>query len=142
MPRLVRPPLVALLAALAALLAPLGASAAGSVAVVARQAVAGATRGEVDGLLTEWGEPRYRADQLWDALHVQQRALDDITTLPRALRDKLATALPLVVVITSLGVDTERMSSSTAAALVAAAMVSVLVYPLIGARLRASSAPG
>ena len=44
MPRLVRPPLVALLAALAALLAPLGATAAGSVAVAARQAVAGATQ--------------------------------------------------------------------------------------------------
>ena len=44
MPRLVRPPLVALLAALAALLAPLGATAAGSVAVAARQAVSGATQ--------------------------------------------------------------------------------------------------
>jgi hypothetical protein len=44
MPRLVRPPLVALLAALAALLAPLGATAAGSVAVAARQAVAGMTQ--------------------------------------------------------------------------------------------------
>ena len=44
MPRLVRPPLVALLAALAALLAPLGATAAGSAAVAARQAVAGATQ--------------------------------------------------------------------------------------------------
>jgi hypothetical protein len=45
MPRLVRQPLVALLAALAALLAaPLGATAAGSVAVAARQAVAGATQ--------------------------------------------------------------------------------------------------
>lgn len=44
MPRLVRPPLVALLAAVAALLAPLGATAAGSVAVAARQVVAGATQ--------------------------------------------------------------------------------------------------
>lgn len=44
MPRLVRQPLVALLAALAALLAPLGATAAGSVAAAARQAVAGATQ--------------------------------------------------------------------------------------------------
>ena len=44
MPRLVRPPLVALLAALAALLAPLGATAAGSAAVAARQTVAGATQ--------------------------------------------------------------------------------------------------
>ena len=41
MPRLTRQPLVALLAALAALLAPLGATAAGSVVVAARQAVAG-----------------------------------------------------------------------------------------------------
>jgi hypothetical protein len=44
MPRLVRQPLVALLAALAAMLAPLGATAAGSVAVAARQSVAGATQ--------------------------------------------------------------------------------------------------
>ena len=44
MTRLVRQPMVALLAALAALLAPLGATAAGSVAVAARQAVAGATQ--------------------------------------------------------------------------------------------------
>ena len=44
MPRLPRQPLVALLAALAALLAPLGATAAGSVAVAARQAVSGATQ--------------------------------------------------------------------------------------------------
>lgn len=43
MPRLDRQPLVALLGALAALLAPLGATAAGSVAVAARQVVAGAT---------------------------------------------------------------------------------------------------
>jgi hypothetical protein len=40
------------------------------------------------------------------------------------------------VVITTIGVDSGRMTSSTAAALVCAAMVSVLVYPLLGARLR------
>ena len=28
----------------------------------------GATRAELDALLAEWGEPRYRADQVWDAL--------------------------------------------------------------------------
>ena len=52
MPRLARPPLVALLAALAALLAPLGATAAGSVAVAGRQAVAGAT--QTTGQGTGW----------------------------------------------------------------------------------------
>ena len=28
----------------------------------------GASRADVDALLAEWGEPRYRADQVWDAL--------------------------------------------------------------------------
>jgi Kef-type K+ transport system membrane component KefB len=49
----------------------------------------------------------------------------------------LATELPLVVVITDIGVQTGRLRSSTAAALVAAAMLSVLVLPLVAARLRA-----
>ena len=64
------------------------------------------------------------------------------TTRPMPMRDRaalafyLATQLPLVVVITSIGVETKRLDPSTAAALVAAAMVSVLAYPMIGARLR------
>jgi Kef-type K+ transport system membrane component KefB len=49
----------------------------------------------------------------------------------------LATELPLVVVITDIGVQTGRLRSSTGAALVAAAMVSVLTFPLVAARLRA-----
>jgi 23S rRNA (adenine2503-C2)-methyltransferase len=54
----------------------------------------GATRAEVDAILTASGEPRYRADQLWDALYRQQIPLDDATALPRALRDRLGDALP------------------------------------------------
>jgi Kef-type K+ transport system membrane component KefB len=46
-----------------------------------------------------------------------------------------ATALPLVVVITTLGVDSGRMRPDNAAALVGAAMLSVLIYPLVGVRL-------
>jgi Kef-type K+ transport system membrane component KefB len=53
-----------------------------------------------------------------------------------ALACYLATALPLVVVITTIGVETHRLKSGTAAALVAAALVSVLVYPLLAAGLR------
>jgi Kef-type K+ transport system membrane component KefB len=53
-----------------------------------------------------------------------------------ALACYLGTALPLVVVVTSIGVQTGRLSSSTAAALVTAAMVSVLLFPLAAARLR------
>ncbi len=58
-----------------------------------------------------------------------------------------ATGLPLIVVITTLGVDEHRMRPQNAAALVAAGMLSVLLYPLIGMRLlagqgRPGAAPG
>jgi Kef-type K+ transport system membrane component KefB len=43
-----------------------------------------------------------------------------------------STALPLLVVITEIGLSTERMKPSNAAALVGAGMVSVLVFPLLG----------
>jgi Kef-type K+ transport system membrane component KefB len=56
-----------------------------------------------------------------------------------ALAFYLATELPLVVVITAIGVRTGRLSSATAAALVAAAMLSVLAFPLIASRLRRSA---
>jgi Kef-type K+ transport system membrane component KefB len=45
-----------------------------------------------------------------------------------------ATGLPLIVVITTLGVDEHRMKPQNAAALVAAGMLSVLVYPIVGLR--------
>jgi Kef-type K+ transport system membrane component KefB len=45
-----------------------------------------------------------------------------------------ATGLPIIVVITTLGVSEHRMKPQNAAALVAAGMLSVLVYPLIGLR--------
>jgi Kef-type K+ transport system membrane component KefB len=47
-----------------------------------------------------------------------------------------ATALPLVVAITEIGVSSERMRADTAAALVGAGMLSVLLYPLIALILR------
>ena len=53
-----------------------------------------------------------------------------------ALAFYTATALPLVVAITTIGLETDRMSTATAAALVGAAMVSVLVYPLVALRFR------
>ncbi len=47
-----------------------------------------------------------------------------------------ATELPLVVAITTVAIETGHMKSSTAAGLVGAAILSALVYPLIGLRLR------
>jgi Kef-type K+ transport system membrane component KefB len=45
-----------------------------------------------------------------------------------------ATGLPIIVVITTLGVSEHRMKPQNAAALVAAGMLSVLIYPLVGLR--------
>ncbi len=52
----------------------------------------------------------------------------------RSLAVLSATGLPIIVVITSLGVQEHRMKPQNAAALVAAGMLSVLIYPLIGLR--------
>ncbi len=52
----------------------------------------------------------------------------------RSLAVLSATGLPIIVVITSLGVQEHRMKPQNAAALVAAGMLSVLIYPLIGIR--------
>lgn len=51
-----------------------------------------------------------------------------------------ATALPLVVAITEMGVRTRQMTPEIAAALVGAGMISLLVYPQLALALR-SSAP-
>jgi Kef-type K+ transport system membrane component KefB len=47
-----------------------------------------------------------------------------------------ATALPLVVAITTIAIDEGHMKSSTAAALVGAAIVSTLVFPYVALALR------
>lgn len=47
-----------------------------------------------------------------------------------------ATGLPIVVAVTSLGVQAHEISEGIAAALVGAAMLSVLVFPIVGLALR------
>ncbi|MFD0368211.1 cation:proton antiporter [Streptomyces sp. NPDC127114] len=53
-----------------------------------------------------------------------------------------STALPLVVAITTIGVDGKAMTAGEAAALVGAGMVSVLVFPLLALKLRARAGAG
>ena len=53
-----------------------------------------------------------------------------------------ATGLPIIVVITTLGVELHRMKPQNAAALVTAGMLSVLIYPLIGLRWLSKGADG
>lgn len=52
-----------------------------------------------------------------------------------------STQLPLVLAIAAVAVDGGHMRGSTAAALIGAAALSTLIYPLVGLRLRASAAP-
>ena len=54
-----------------------------------------------------------------------------------------ATGLPLIVAIATIGLDTHQMRSSTAAALIGAGMISVLVFPMIAMKLapRAGAPP-
>jgi Kef-type K+ transport system membrane component KefB len=52
-----------------------------------------------------------------------------------------ATALPLVVAVTTIAVEAGKMRPENAAALVGAAMVSVFLYPLIAIYLRRSATP-
>ncbi len=55
------------------------------------------------------------------------------TLAPLALM--AATALPLVVAITTVGVNTGRLAPETAASMVGAAMLSVLIYPALSLAL-------
>jgi Kef-type K+ transport system membrane component KefB len=76
-----------------------------------------------------------------------------IPTLVLHRRDELAksgrnalalfasTQLPMVVVITSIGVQAGAIKASTAAAMVTAGMLSVLIFPLFALRLAGAGAP-
>ncbi|HEX6311745.1 MAG TPA: 23S rRNA (adenine(2503)-C(2))-methyltransferase RlmN [Acidimicrobiia bacterium] len=55
----------------------------------------GASREDVEALLAGWGEPAYRARQVWDGLYLRRRPLERCTDLPASLRARLAEALPL-----------------------------------------------
>lgn len=68
------------------------------------------------------------------ALLLYRRVLDERERVSLALL--CATQLPLVVAITTLAVEDHHMRTSTAAALVGAAVLSTLVYPALGLRLR------
>jgi Kef-type K+ transport system membrane component KefB len=59
--------------------------------------------------------------------------------LPLALFS--ATALPLVVAVTEVGVKAKKMSEETAVALVGAGMLSVLLFPLSALLLRKLAVP-
>jgi len=57
----------------------------------------GVDRDALTAMLVEWGEPRYRADQVWEGLWSQRRPLEEITSLGKDLRTRLESALPLAL---------------------------------------------
>ncbi|MEO8697231.1 MAG: 23S rRNA (adenine(2503)-C(2))-methyltransferase RlmN [Acidimicrobiales bacterium] len=64
-------------------------------------------RAHISELLAD--TPRYRVDQVWSGLYEQCLPLEGLTSLPRALRETLATTLPLALdeVIESISDDGE-----------------------------------
>ncbi len=54
------------------------------------------TFAELQAVLTDWGEPAFRAKQIWEWLYVQlAAAYDAMTNLPQPLRDRLSAVYPL-----------------------------------------------
>ena len=56
-----------------------------------------ATPDQIAALLAEWGEPGYRARQVWEGLYRRRAPLGELTNLPLALRNRLDGALPLAL---------------------------------------------
>ena len=64
----------------------------------------------------------------------------DLGTRQRvALTFVQSTALPLIVAITAIGLDTGQMRQSTAVALVMAGLISVIVFPVVGFAINRSA---
>jgi Kef-type K+ transport system membrane component KefB len=70
------------------------------------------------------------------ALLLYRRQLDRQARL--ALAFFSSTELPLVVAITTIAIDQGHMRASTAASLIGAAILSTMIFPLVGLRLRAA----
>jgi 23S rRNA (adenine2503-C2)-methyltransferase len=52
---------------------------------------------EIAALLADWGEPAYRARQVWSGLYRRRAPLEELTDIGRPLRARLAEALPLAL---------------------------------------------
>jgi 23S rRNA (adenine2503-C2)-methyltransferase len=61
------------------------------------------SRPELDELLAGWGEPRYRAGQVWSGTHERLAGIEELTDLPKGLRARLAEHLR-----PSLALEVER----------------------------------
>ena len=62
---------------------------------------------QLDSLLSGWGEPSFRAGQVWDWMARGCSSYEDMSNLPAPLRDRLADELPL----STLNVEREALAS-------------------------------
>src|SRR5258706_10586884 len=63
-----------------------------------RQHIVGKNRGELAEFVERIGEPKYRADQIFRGLHERRlRSFDEMTDLPKVLRDRLNDAATVSV---------------------------------------------
>jgi 23S rRNA (adenine2503-C2)-methyltransferase len=65
----------------------------------------GATRAEYEALLAQLGQPRYRAQQVFEGLFARRRPLESLTNVPRTLRAQLDESMPL-----AFEVETEQQA--------------------------------
>lgn len=66
------------------------------------------SQAELGNLLAQWGEPRFRAEQVWAWLYDKRaKSFDEMTNLPKALREKLAAE----TVLGELNLVAEQMSA-------------------------------
>jgi 23S rRNA (adenine2503-C2)-methyltransferase len=86
---------------------------------------------EFAALRAGWGEPAYRARQIWRGLYERRRPLDDLTDVGRGLRGRLAEALPLALtpVHTSTADGGETVKWLWAAADGASVETVLMLYP-------------
>lgn len=70
------------------------------------RSIYGCTLSELEDWLVENGEKKFRAKQIWTHLYKQRQNINDITTLPEALKKKLLKEFP-----PSLNVKTHQVSS-------------------------------
>ncbi|MDQ1434968.1 MAG: rRNA (adenine2503-C2)-methyltransferase, partial [Actinomycetota bacterium] len=68
-------------------------------------------RADLDALVAELGEPAYRARQLHEGLYEQRRPLESLTNLPKALRARIADALPLAFTVDTMQLADDDMTA-------------------------------
>ncbi len=62
---------------------------------------------ELETLIESWGEPRYRVEQITDALYRRRVPLEDATNLPKVLRARTTEALPLAFDVATEATSTD-----------------------------------